>query len=356
LPASIATELEAVGEETAAHIRLYNGGRHTIDRVGRGVFVMPNWSGCLLGGIQPGPIRKIARDGEDDGLLQRFCYCVPSRQERGEDRQPDAEALARYCALFPALAALAPPCGLMGDGIRPVVLHKEAHAHRLAILDLAEGVAAMPDASDRLKSALGKWPGLWARLTLLFHLIGLADARTGAQRDVTGVTKGVATTATMPTWDDDRTGAQCDVANVAKGAATMATSYMRDILLPHLLRAEALMFATEQTGHARWIAEFILSKGESRIAARDIVRAYRPLRAPENRQELQSVMAGLEAAGWVLPASAKDTRATTLWVVNPAVHTRFAERARQERERCAAVKAEIQKKVAHAHGVLEALR
>jgi enamine deaminase RidA (YjgF/YER057c/UK114 family) len=31
---------------------------------------------------------------------------------------------------------------------------------------------------------------------------------------------------------------------------------MRDILLPHLLRAEAVMFATAQTGHARWIADF----------------------------------------------------------------------------------------------------
>jgi hypothetical protein len=45
----------------------------------------------------------------------------------------------------------------------------------LAILDLAEAVAALPDTSSRMKSALGKWPGLFARMTLLFQLIDHAD-------------------------------------------------------------------------------------------------------------------------------------------------------------------------------------
>jgi hypothetical protein len=55
--------------------------------------------------------------------------------------------------------------------------HAEAHEHRLAILDLTEALAAMADVSDRLKSSLGKWPGLSARMTLVFHVIGIADAR-----------------------------------------------------------------------------------------------------------------------------------------------------------------------------------
>ncbi|CAH2606530.1 conserved protein of unknown function (plasmid) [Rhodovastum atsumiense] len=303
------------GADRGAYLRLYNGGRFTIDRVNRGTFAVPNWSACVLGGIQPGPIRQIASEAADDGLLQRFCYCVPAHQGRGEDRRPNGDALARYRALFPALAALKPPAGFGNTTPRPVVLHAEAHAHRLEVLDLAEALAAMPDASDRLKSALGKWPGLWARLTLLFHLIELADARARGE------------------------GAFVD--NVSRGAATTSTRYMRDILLPHLLRAEAVMFATAQTGHARWIAGFILSRGEPRIATRDIIRAYRALQAPEKRKELQEVMASLEAMGWVRAEPAREGREVTAWEVNPLVHTGFAARAQQEREAREATKTRI---------------
>ncbi len=308
------------GADRGAYLRLYNGGRYTIDRVNRGTFAIPNWSACIIGGIQPGPIRQIAKDAADDGLLQRFCYCVPASQGRGEDRKPDAAALARYAALFPALGALTPGKFLSGEAHR-VVLHAEAHRHRLDILELTEALAAMPDASDRMKSALGKWPGLWARMTLVFHLIALADARARGETPK-------------------------DVANVARGAATTATRYLREILLPHLMRADAVMFATEQTGHARWIAGFILSKGGDRIAARDIMRAYGSLRAPEHRRELLAVMESLETMGWVRPATQADGRPPVAWNVNPKVHTGFAERAKRERAERQATKDRIRETLA----------
>jgi hypothetical protein len=307
------------GADRGAYLRLYNGGRHTIDRVARGAFAIPNWSACVLGGIQPGPIRTIAKHAADDGLLQRFCYCVPAHQGRGEDRQPDTAGLARYAALFPVLAAMHPGTVFGSDGHR-IVLHAEAHQHRLEILDLAEALAGMPDASDRLKSALGKWPGLWARITLVFHLITIADAKA---RNVLH-----------------------DVVNVVRGVATMSTAYLRDILLPHLLRADAVMFATEQTGHARWIAGFILSKGEETLTARDIMRSYRQLRAPEQRREMLDVMASLEAMGWVREVPAMDGRSPVAWFVNPKVHTGFAERARREKTERQATKERIRETLA----------
>ena len=315
------------GGDRGAYLRLFNGGRYTIDRVNRGSFAVPNWSACVLGGIQPGPIQQIARDAADDGLLQRFCYCVPAQQGRGQDRRPDAGAAKRFEALFPALAALHPSQAFTGTP-RPVVLHAAAHAHRLAILDLAEAVTSMPDTSGRLRAALGKWPGLFARLALIFHLIDVADVRM-SQMSQGGAARAVTT-------------APPALEVVPETTARRVASYMRDILLPHLLRAEAVMFASEQTGHARWIAGYILSKGEDRITSRDIVRAYGALRAPEQRRELLSVMESLETVGWVI-AEERDPpgKSPTSWRVNPKIHSTFASRAQREREARADAKRRI---------------
>src|SRR4029450_469197 len=50
-------------------LQAYNGGEYVVDRVGRGSFSISNLSVSLLGGIQPGPMRQIAADTVDDGLL-----------------------------------------------------------------------------------------------------------------------------------------------------------------------------------------------------------------------------------------------------------------------------------------------
>jgi hypothetical protein len=81
------------GSDRGAYLRLYNGGRYTIDRIGRGSFAIANWSACVLGGIQPDPIQRIAQEAVDDGLLQRFIYCVAEGQGEGEDRPPDHDAI-----------------------------------------------------------------------------------------------------------------------------------------------------------------------------------------------------------------------------------------------------------------------
>ncbi|TDH56360.1 hypothetical protein E2C06_36375 [Dankookia rubra] len=107
---------------------------------------------------------------------------------------------------------------------------------------------------------------------------------------------------------------------------------LREVLLPHLLRAEAVMFASTQTGHARWIAGLILARGEARITQRDVVQAYGPLRSPESRRELLEVMESLVSMAWLQPEpQSNPARPAAGWSVNPAVHTTFAARAAAER-------------------------
>jgi Protein of unknown function (DUF3987) len=246
------------GGDRGAYLRLYNGGHHVLDRVGRGPFACSNWSACFIGGIQPGPIQRIAREAAEDGLLQRFCFAVPAVQGRGEERRPNPAIMNRYETLFPALVALHPPrvatiaAFESTEEMQTVVFHADAHPYREATNDLAEVMMAMPDTSPRIKAALGKWPGLFARLSLIFHLIEIADARARE--------------------------AQAPMLTVIPAeTARRVAVYMREVLLPHLLRADTVMFSTTQTGHARWIAGFILAKARPRLTLRDVVQAYSPL-------------------------------------------------------------------------------
>jgi hypothetical protein len=304
------------GSDRGAYLRLYNGGRYVVDRVGRGSFAVPSWSACVLGGIQPGPIQRIAQEAADDGLLQRFIYCVATRQEEGRDQAPDRLAIGRYERVIESLVSLVPmpvswsfaPCAAPPTGPVVLQLSEAAHRHRGDINDLARSISALPDTSARLKAALGKWPGLFARLTLLFHLIDAADG----QRD-----------------DEPP---QQPEATIGQPVAARVAALMRDVLLPHLLRAEALMFATAQTGHARWIAGYILSRESKRLALRDIVQAYHPLRAPEQRRELMDVLESLVAMGWLVPEpQANLARTPSAWLINPAIYEKFAARAEAER-------------------------
>lgn len=290
--------------DRGAYLRLYNGGSYTMDRIGRGYIPMSSWSACIVGGIQPDPLRRIATQSHDDGLLQRFMLIVPGPCVEGEDRRADRAATDRYARLFPALAAQHP-----AKDARPFTLAEDAHQHREAINQLARSAMLWPDITSRVKAALGKWSGLFPRLLLTFHMIEQVDAHLS----------GEVMSPLSPV--------------VAESTARRVAAFMEDILLPHLLRAEAITGDSDGTGHARWIAGLILSQGFTRITGRDISRAYKPLRPPEQRRTLNETMAALEMVGWVR-AEVPDNpaRQVAAWEVNPAVATTFAERARTERE------------------------
>ena len=312
------------GNDRGAWLRAYNGGRHTIDRIGRGSFATKSWSCCVLGGIQPEVIREIAQRTTDNGLIQRFMPDVPGPQAPGLDRAPNLAARDLYRALFPALAAMHPARNPGTGYIEPVTLHTNAHAAREDIEGLARAMQAMPDASSRLASTFGKWTGLFARLCLTFHLIEAAASRV---RDPGGLHPplNVVTTET----------------------ANRVRRYMRAILAPNLLRAETLMFGTTQTEHAVRIANYILAHRLERVTAREIVRAYRTLRPPEERGTLNNTMDALCLFGWLAPLPPRHEGATPIaWRVNPGVHVLFAERAEAERKRLATVKNEIAAKFA----------
>jgi Protein of unknown function (DUF3987)/Primase C terminal 2 (PriCT-2)/Bifunctional DNA primase/polymerase, N-terminal len=297
------------GGDRGTYLRLYNGGPFSIDRVGRGSFRVPNWSAGFLGGIQPGPIQQAAAAMVEDGLLQRYMFAVPGPQKPGIDREPSAAAGNRYNALFPVLAGMHPPRTPDGDHIQHVVLHETAHRHREAVEARVRIMAMLPDTSPQLVAAFGKWPGLFARLCLTFHLIEIADARARGEQGP-------------------------NLTVIPEETARRTAAFLFDIALPHLLRAHRLMLGTVQTGHAKWIAGYVLAERLERVTVRDVVRAYGQLSSPEARDDLTAVMASMVAVGWLEPEVPRNAaKSVHAWRVNPAVHVLFGRRAEQEQAR-----------------------
>jgi hypothetical protein len=309
------------GGDRGAYLRLFNGGRFTIDRVQRGAFAVANWSACLLGGIQPEVIARIAMEAADDGLLQRFLFAVIRNSPAGQDRTPDASALKRYRALIPALTGLHPAKGL-DDTPRAVVLSTDAHLHRRDIEGLARILSVLPNASPRRQAAAGKLPGIYARVALAFHLIDIADAR------ARGVDHPPASVITEST-------------------AAMAAAFLRDIAIPHMLAADHIMFGTSGEADAEWIAGFILARELGRLTLRDLVQARRSFRAPEHRRTLLATLEAMVDCGWLVPEDVPWPSEPTAWRVNPRVHERFRKAAEAERARRAQVRAELQNLRSH---------
>lgn len=282
------------GKDKGLWLEAYNGGPQRIDRVGRGHIYVPNWSVCMLGGIQPETFRTVAKRMDNDGLLQRFMIVMAAGSRGDIDRTPRADVIDNYHQLIRCLRAFKP---------YPQAVYKfepEAQEIRRVFMDVIKQAqnSLLPRG---VESYLGKWSGLFARLALVYHLI-----------DGAGSPKPYITTET----------------------AMRVADLMENTLYPH-----AIQFYGEQLGqndlwqHTQWIAGHILAKQLTTFATRDIVQAYRAMRDLSDHQK-GSVLFSLAELGWIRgkPGSrvTGTSRCPTNWDVNPIVATTFETRRQFE--------------------------
>lgn len=165
-------------------------GSFDVDRIGRGSIHVPALTLSVFGGIQPDRLRQffsgaMANGGELDGLLQRFQLLVWPDDPgvwRLVDRWPDGEAAKRAFAIFERLDGMdAKAWGAKGEydeipflrfasdaqALYDDWLTKLMHRVRSKELEQTPGFAAH----------LAKYPSLFPKLALVFHLIGGADGR-----------------------------------------------------------------------------------------------------------------------------------------------------------------------------------
>lgn len=284
--------------DRAHWLEAYNGGRRAIDRVTRGAVVVPNWSTCIIGGVQPDMIRRVSASMGNDGLLQRFMIFCARPAQLDADRVPDMDAMREFGQLFDHLVALQP-------SETSVVLSDKAHASRLRVAAYAKRLI---DAIDHahIQAWLGKWDGLYARLLLLYHC--------------------------LECWQQDVHPAG---AAVGAAAAEQVERLLCGVLLHHALHFYTeILDANDKQDGMRQLARMMLAKKLDRLTKRDITigwKASRKLQLFEIRSIIDTLctLGWLEPDGTVLDSDGKPRA----WWVNPAVHEMFAQQAEREAKR-----------------------
>ena len=299
---------KAGGKDRAHWLEAYNGGGRVVDRVMRGTLKIPNWSVCMIGGIQPDAIRKIASKMTDDGLMQRFMIVI-GKNALEHDRPENRDASHAFADLVDHLFHLS------AAGDRNVTLTDEAHAVRDEFMHWVGELVDYPALPGGLRSHLGKWSGLFARLLLLYHSIECYSQRKHPLAlQVSGAT------------------AECVV------------RLMRNFLLPHSLAYYTdILGAAGDLEHSRWIAGHILSKKLETVTNRDLLRAYKQWRGLDDWRR-QRITESLCDMGWMTPVgdAARSKRGAHTWAINARVHEVFAAKAAAEAERRERIRIELQ--------------
>lgn len=283
-------------KDRAFWLQAFNGGNYTVNRVGRGSSWIENLSVSLLGGIQPEPIRAVANDSQDDGLLQRLFPIVLRPATLGKDvAMPAVEST--YDALIERLHGLRRP---IQGGMLDVSIRFDAEGQevwRKVTSRNFDLVQAWEPINKKLSSHIGKLDGLFARLCLIWHCIE--------------------STGTRP------------ASTINGDTASRVADFMRDFLFPH-----AIAFYTDIIGLSDRqdallaTAGFILSHRPETFSIRDVQRGDATMRKLDKLAG-EAVLEQLDAFRWLTPGPSVR-RDSKVWSVNPYVYTLFEERAEEE--------------------------
>ena len=187
-------------QERAFYLEAANGtGSYTFDRLARGTVHIPLMCAGVLGAIQPGPLADLldAQRGAGDGLLQRFQVFVwpdtfPPFDQLAQREPVSAEVREAAAAVLAALDTLTPESlGSVYPSGTPAPLTYTSEAQGIYDTWETQHAAQVRNLSrgEAYRAHLGKQPGTFARLALIFHALDVAalgalhphPARVGAE-------------------------------------------------------------------------------------------------------------------------------------------------------------------------------
>jgi hypothetical protein len=301
------------GRDRAFWLEAYNGGQYAVNRIGRGSTYIDPLSVSLLGGIQPEPIRKIADESTDDGLLQRLLPVILGPAIEGRDEEASL-VVSEYSSLISRLHHLdnpmfggvvldfnmASPQGHSQDGFL-LRFDDGAQVYRQELERKHQELQTCETVNRKLAAHIGKYNGIFVRLCVVWHCV---ESAPGKLQTV-----------------------------ISENTARRVGSFLHGFLLPHAVAFYAgVLGLSNDHDRLAAVAGYILAHKLEKITNRDIQRGDQTMRGL-NRREVESVFDQLDALGWINGIPGPRPTAPPHWVVNPAVHTKFAERATAEAKR-----------------------
>jgi uncharacterized protein DUF3987 len=275
-------------------LQAYNGGSYTFDRVKRGSGRIEHLSVSVLGGIQPEPMRKLAADTVDDGLIQRLVPIMLRPGGVGRDEEMSS-AVESYETLVEQLHQMQPPAlndvGL-DDAARKIREEMERKHCELAMIEII---------NKKLSAHVGKYDGIFARLCLLWHCIENPHTEPPLQ--------------------------------ISAACTRRVADFLLHFLLPHAIAFYANIYGlSDDHDRLTAVAGYILAHKVERLTNRVIQRGDSTMRGLK-RHEIENVCYQLNALGWITEAQQRRLTDPPRWDVNPEVHRLFQERAKREAAR-----------------------
>lgn len=283
--------------DRAFWLRSFNGGEYAINRVSRGASLIPNLSVCMLGGIQPEPLRKIAGDAVDDGLLQRLFPIILRGASMGRD-EPMPPVNDQYRAMIEALHKLTPP-GIAGSG--KLTFSDGAQELRRNLEARHLELQGLETINRKLAAHIGKYDGMFARLCIIWHCVENIGRP-------------------MP-------------AEITEATASRVADFLHGFLLAHAVSFYAgCLGLSDDHDRLTAIAGYILAHRLERVTNRDIARGDRTMRGLRDF-EVRPLLEQLEALGWLQREDPPRPSSPPHFAVNPAVHAKFAAKGQAEAQR-----------------------
>ena len=291
--------------DRAFWLRSYNGGNYAVNRVTRGAAIIHNVSVSMLGGIQPEPIRKIAGDSVDDGLLQRLFPILLRTASIGVD-EPMPPINQEYEKLIRWLRKIIPH-GIAKDEYWSFSTEAQSVRRKLEAKHLS--LQSLERINRKLASHIGKYDGLFARLCLVWHFVEHFEPTVNQcyssiiPKEITGAT------------------------------AQRVADFLHEFLLPHALAFySGVLSLSDDHDRLQSLAGYILARRLEVVKNRDVQRGDRQMRGLKDH-EIRVIFEQLEALGWLKRVDPPKPSSPPHWHVNPVVHIKFEARGSQERKR-----------------------
>ena len=289
-------------------LQSFNGGTFAVNRVQRGSGMVENLSVCLLGGIQPDPIRRVAADAVDDGLIQRLFPIILKPSAVGKDEPIQFDPIGTYHDAVNGLFRMRPPVPPGVSNLRDIPdvddstlrFDEDAQAIRRDLEKKHHRLSKAEAINGKLAAHVIKYDGLFARLCVLFHC--------------------------LDHWSRER-----PPPTIGKDLATRVAQFLHRFLLPHALAFYgSILGLSDDHGRLSNVASYILTHKLKSVKYRDVQRGDGSMRNL-TKADTTRVLEQLEALGW-LEQEPQPPRANASpgWLVNPEVHRRFTDRAETE--------------------------